>query len=88
MAWAIHKKAALEISNPDFNWTVADTVAMAEASEPATIIASLGDRLGLIRRVALHSNYPAQGRSEAGSRGSSGKSGNQLVEQLSRLTRA
>ena len=33
MAWAIHKKAALEISNPDFNWTVADTVAMAEGSE-------------------------------------------------------
>jgi hypothetical protein len=54
MAWAIHKKAALEISNPDFNWTVNNSVGsqipspwLKVLNAQATIIASLGDRLGL-----------------------------------------
>ena len=54
MAWAIHKKAAREISNPDFNWTVNNSVGsqilspwLKVLNAQATIIASLGDRLGL-----------------------------------------
>jgi phage terminase small subunit len=54
MAWAIHKKAALEISNPSFDWIVTNS-AGSETQSPwikmlngqAAILASLGDRLGL-----------------------------------------
>ena len=54
MAWAIHKKAALEISNPDFVWIVVNS-AGSETQSPwikmlnaqAMLLASLGDRLGL-----------------------------------------
>lgn len=54
MAWAIHKKAALEISNPAFRWIVTNS-AGSETQSPwikmlngqAAILASLGDRLGL-----------------------------------------
>lgn len=54
MAWAIHKKAALEISNPEFRWIVSNS-AGSETQSPwikmlngqAAILASLGDRLGL-----------------------------------------
>src|SRR6476646_8940618 len=54
MAWAIHKKAAIEISNPKFEWTVTNS-AGSQVQSPwikilnaqAAIIASLGDRLGL-----------------------------------------
>lgn len=54
MAWAIHKKAALEISNPAFAWIVMNS-AGSETQSPwikmlngqAAILASLGDRLGL-----------------------------------------
>lgn len=54
MAWAIHKKAALEISNPEFRWIVINS-AGSETQSPwikmlngqAAILASLGDRLGL-----------------------------------------
>src|SRR6476620_1679972 len=51
MAWAVHKRAAIEISNPDFEWTVPNSTG-AQAPSPwikilnaqAAIIASLGDR--------------------------------------------
>lgn len=54
MAWAIHKKASLEISNPEFRWIVTNS-AGSETQSPwikmlngqAAIMASLGDRLGL-----------------------------------------
>lgn len=54
VAWAIHKKAALEISNPEFKWIVTNS-AGSETQSPwikmlngqAAILASLGDRLGL-----------------------------------------
>jgi phage terminase small subunit len=54
MAWAIHKMAAIEISNPNFAWTVANS-AGAQVPSPwikilnqqATLLATLGDRLGL-----------------------------------------
>lgn len=54
MAWAIHKKAALEISNPEFRWIVTNS-AGSETQSPwikmlngqSAILASLGDRLGL-----------------------------------------
>ena len=54
MAWAIHKKAALEVSNPEFKWIVMNS-AGSETQSPwikmlngqAAILASLGDRLGL-----------------------------------------
>jgi phage terminase small subunit len=53
MAWAIHKKAAIEISNPDFAWTVKNSQGsqvpspwMKILNAQAAIMASLGDRLG------------------------------------------
>jgi hypothetical protein len=54
MAWALHKKAALEISNPEFAWIVTNS-AGSEVPSPwikilngqAEKLASLGDRLGL-----------------------------------------
>ena len=54
MAWAIHKRAALEISNPGFQFTTASKLGSPHASpwirnanQQAEILASLGDRLGL-----------------------------------------
>jgi phage terminase small subunit len=54
MAWAIHKKAALEISNRDFQWIVVKSAGVKVPSpwlkilnQQAQILASLGDRLGL-----------------------------------------
>lgn len=54
MAWAVHKRAALELSNPAFEWIVTNS-AGSETQSPwikmlngqAAILASLGDRLGL-----------------------------------------
>lgn len=54
MAWAIHKRAAHEINNPDFDWIVLNT-AGSQTQSPwlkilngqAQLMASLGDRLGL-----------------------------------------
>ena len=54
MAWAIHKKAALEISNPEFVWVVLNSAGSQTPSpwikilnSQAEKMASLGDRLGL-----------------------------------------
>lgn len=54
MAWAIHKKAALEISNPQFQWVVLNSAGSQTPSpwikilnSQAEKMASLGDRLGL-----------------------------------------
>jgi phage terminase small subunit len=54
MAWAIHKKAAHEIGNPDFEWFVTNSIGSHVVSPwvkilnaQAAIMASLGDRLGL-----------------------------------------
>ena len=54
MARSIHKKASLEISNPDFEWTVTNSAGSQVASPwikilngQAAIMVSLGDRLGL-----------------------------------------
>jgi len=54
MAWAIHKKAALEISNPNFAWIVENSQGTQVQSPwlkilngQAQMMASLGDRLGL-----------------------------------------
>jgi hypothetical protein len=50
MAWAIHKKAALEISNRDFIWIAGvDRVSpwIKMLNQQAMVLASLGDRLGL-----------------------------------------
>ena len=53
-AWALHKRAALEISAPDFQWTTASKRGSPQASpwirianQQAGIMAALGDRLGL-----------------------------------------
>jgi phage terminase small subunit len=63
MAWAIHKRAAHEISNPDFSWIVLNTSGneapngwLKIINQQASLIASLGDRLGLNpkARAALH----------------------------------
>jgi hypothetical protein len=54
MAWAIHKRAALELSNPEFAWIVVNSAGSLTQSPwikmlngQAAILASLGDRLGL-----------------------------------------
>jgi phage terminase small subunit len=54
MAWALHKMAAIEISNPNFVWTTTNTKGTQVPSpwvkilnQQAQIMASLGDRLGL-----------------------------------------
>ena len=92
MAWAIHKKAAREISNPDFNWTVNNSVGsqilspwLKVLNAQATIIASLGDRLGLDpkSRAALKLPGARQKRSRF-----AGLIGQVASEQLSRLTKA
>src|SRR6476646_5804908 len=51
MAWAIHKKAAHEISNPGFAWTVTNSQGSKTQSpwlkilnQQAALIATLGDR--------------------------------------------
>jgi phage terminase small subunit len=56
MAWAIHKRAAFEISNPGFEWTTASSRRskvkvpspwLKILNQQAEIIVRLGDRLGL-----------------------------------------
>ena len=54
MAWAIHKRAALEISDPHFQYVVTSQRGAPSVNawlhilnHQATLIASLGDRLGL-----------------------------------------
>jgi phage terminase small subunit len=53
-AWAIHKRAAIEVSNPKFAWTARNATGgqvpspwIKILSQQAAILASLGDRLGL-----------------------------------------
>ena len=53
MAWAIHKRAAHEIGNPNFEWIVASSTGSQTPSPwlkvlnaQSALIASLGDRLG------------------------------------------
>lgn len=53
-AWAVHKRAAHEISNPDFEWTVTSARGgeypiswIRILNDQARVVASLGDRLGL-----------------------------------------
>lgn len=72
-AWAIHKRAALEISNPKFQF-VEVTPNGAEIQNPwigilnkqAQLIATLGDRLGLDpkSRAALHLPNAKQSKSK------------------------
>ena len=54
MAWFVHKRAAHEIGNPDFAFTVPGSTGAQVPSpwikilnQQAAILASLGDRLGL-----------------------------------------
>jgi phage terminase small subunit len=54
VAWTIHKRAAHEIGNPDFQWTVANSAGAPTPSpwikilnQQASLLATLGDRLGL-----------------------------------------
>lgn len=73
LAWAIHKKAALEISNPDFQWmvengqgTIGPNAWIKVASQQAVTLASLGDRLGLDpkSRMAIKAPGSRQQRSK------------------------
>jgi len=64
MAWAIHKRASLEISNPKFDWLVSNTKNNYSTANPwirilnaqAGLLVTIGDRLGLDpkSRAALH----------------------------------
>ena len=73
MAWMIHKRAALEVSNPDFAFTVPGSTGSQVTSpwikilnQQAMILASLGDRLGLDprSRAALRLPRARQQRSK------------------------
>lgn len=53
-AWAVHKRAAHEMNNPGFEWTVVTASGSLQpspwikiANSQAALLASLGDRLGL-----------------------------------------
>jgi phage terminase small subunit len=63
VAWAVHKRAAHEMNNPDFEWIVTSSQGTLQpspwikiANQQAALLASLGDRLGLNpkARAALH----------------------------------
>ena len=83
-AWALHKMAALKISDPNFEWTVKGSTGAQTTSpwvrvlnQQATIIACLGDRLGLnpTSRAALKLPTGKQKRSKfAGLIGHAGSS--------------
>jgi phage terminase small subunit len=73
MAWTIHKRAAFEIGNPAFAFTVPGSTGAQVPSpwikilnQQATIMASLGDRLGLDpkSRAALRLPNARQQRSK------------------------
>jgi phage terminase small subunit len=62
-AWAVHKRAAHEMNNPEFEWVVVSAQGTKQpspwikiANQQAALLASLGDRLGLNpkARAALH----------------------------------
>ena len=65
MAWAIHKTAAIAISNPNFNCTVKNSQGSPVPSPwikilnaQAMIMASLGDRLGLDPKARANLKLP------------------------------
>ena len=67
MAWAIHKRAAHEISNPNFVWTTTNTKGSQVPSpwikilnQQAALLASLGDRLGLDPKARASLHLPAR----------------------------
>ena len=86
VAWSIHKKAAHEISNPDFECVVTGSTG-AQTSSPwlrilnqqATIMASLGDRLGLdpASRAAL--KLPGARQRKSRFAGLIGRAGSSIV---------
>lgn len=66
MAWAVHKRAALEVSNPEFQWIVTNSAGSLTASPwikimngQAEKLASLGDRLGLDPKSRAALKLPA-----------------------------
>lgn len=82
MAWAIHKKAALEISNPEFAWIVTNSAGSATQSPwikmlngQAQIMASLGDRLGLDPKSRAALKLPAANQQKSKFAGLIGQSG-------------
>jgi hypothetical protein len=67
MAWAIHKRAAFEISNPDFSWIVVNASGTLTPSPwlkvlnaQASLLATLGDRLGLDPKSRSALKLPSQ----------------------------
>jgi len=86
MAWALHKRAAHEIGNPDFEWTVKGSTGAQTASpwvrvlnQQAAILASLGDRLGLdpASRAAL--KLPGARQKKSRFAGLIGRAGSSIV---------
>ena len=67
VAWAIHKMAAIKISNPNFECTVKNSQGSLVPSPwikilnaQATIMASLGDRLGLDPKARANLKLPSR----------------------------
>lgn len=65
-AWAVHKRAAHEVSNPDFHWTVLNAAGTPTKSPWLTILSgalrdmmSAGDRLGLDPKARAALKLPA-----------------------------
>ena len=86
MAWAIHKKAAIEISNPKFEWTVPNSTG-AQAPSPwikilngqAALIATLGDRLGLDPKSRAALKLPDARQRRSKFHGLLGRAGSSIV---------
>ena len=76
MAWALHKRAAHEISDPKFKpvYAVNEHGALAQSpwiailNKQALILASLGDRWGWTQRAEAPSSCPRRGSRKAGSK--------------------
>ena len=76
MAWCIHARAAFEIGNPGFVWTVKNSAGRQVPSpwikilnQQAQILASLGDRLGLDPKARSALKLPGGRQQKSSSRG-------------------
>jgi phage terminase small subunit len=89
MAWVIHKRAAHEIGNPGFAFTVPGSTGSQVTSpwikilnQQATIMASLGDRLGLDPRSRAALRLPSANQQRSKFEGLIGQTGLSAVAQL------
>lgn len=75
MAWALHKKASLAVSAPDFEWIVTTPKGgrvqnswIRTLNQQAVILASLGDRLGLDPKSRMGMRLPGANQHQVASK--------------------